>query len=203
MREHLSVGREPACSSFAAEGSGVDFGTWSGSDYAAWWGATVATLAFAWNVVRALRAGPRIHVRANAGMQVYPRSEVFGDKEYIMVKAVSRGTGPTTVTHFLGFHSKSRWDAWRRKGRHFVVGTHPIVGPLPRVLLPGEEWQGMSDQTDMPEHYSRSGYLYMGVAHNQRRRSVYTRVRSVLRYADDEVRTQRVLHLEPLSGRRP
>lgn len=38
----------------------IDFGTLKASDYAAWWGAIIATLALIWNIVVALKAGARV-----------------------------------------------------------------------------------------------------------------------------------------------
>ena len=154
----------------------MDFSGWANHDYAAWWGAVVATAAFTWNVVSALRSGPRIRVRAMPNMQTFPRIAPTGDKTWICVTAVNRGSGPTTITHFCGFHAKTIWKVLRRQGQNFVVPTGAGIGTaLPHVLRPGEEWSGMIDQEDVLRNTSR-GYLYVGVIHNQRRRPVYVRV---------------------------
>lgn len=156
----------------------LDFATWDASDYAAWWGALVATAALAWNIARALRSGPRIHLRANAGMRIRPLDPLHGDRDYILLAAANRGNAATTITHFLGFWAASRWAAWCRKREPFVLTDFAGMVPLPHVVRPGEEWHGKADQSKLPEHYLRTGCLYVGVAHNQSRRSVYIRVRS-------------------------
>lgn len=155
----------------------MEFSNWSISDYAAWWGAIIATLALVWNIIIAFRSGPRIQVRANPNMQVFPRGPITEGKTFISVTAINRGTASTTVTHFGGFYSDSLWSLVRKRRHQFIVIAHPALGKtLPFVLAPGEEWSNMADQHDMQEYLGR-GYLYMGVIHNQRKRPVYVRVR--------------------------
>jgi len=66
----------------------IDFSKWSASDFAAWWGAIVATLAVIWNIIVAIRSGARVQVKANPDMQIFPRQPITGDKKYISVTAV-------------------------------------------------------------------------------------------------------------------
>jgi hypothetical protein len=149
------------------------------SDYAAWWGAGVATLALTWNIYRALRSGPRVKVTATPDIQVFPRTAITGDTVYISVTATNRGTAPTTLTNFVGFHEKTLLDLFlrrllrRRKG--FVVFTGPLGQPIPYVLKPGEQWSNVVEQLDLQSHY-QGGYLYIGVSHNQRKRPIYAHV---------------------------
>lgn len=154
----------------------MDISTWSISDYAAWWGAIIATLALVWNIIVALRSGPRIKVSANPNMKVYPRGPITEDNTYISVKAVNIGTAPTTITHFCGYHADSLWNLIRRKRQQFVITTHPALGnDIPHSLPPGAQWSSMADQSTMAE-YSK-GYLYLGVIHNQNEKPVYARVK--------------------------
>jgi len=155
----------------------MDLSAWTASDYAAWWGAVIATLALAWNIVVALRAGARVKVRATPNMMIMPRQPVTGDRRFIFVTAVNRGSAPTTITHFLGFHAASVLHLIRRNREHFAVNTGGGLGlHLPYVLQPGQEWQGMADQQELAESF-RGGFLFVGVQHNQRNRAVYVRVR--------------------------
>lgn len=79
----------------------IDFSSFKVSDYAAWWGAIVASLALIWNIVVAIRTGPKIHLTVTPNMQLHPRLPGEEDKSYIFVKAVNTGTSPTTITHFM------------------------------------------------------------------------------------------------------
>ncbi len=91
---------------------------WKISDIAAWWGAVIATLALVWNIVVALRSGARIQVTATPNMLYIPSDPITKDKKYIYVKAVNRGTAPTTITHLCGFYSDSLWNFIRKKQRN-------------------------------------------------------------------------------------
>jgi hypothetical protein len=155
----------------------IDLSKLTPSDYAAWWGAIIATLALIWNIIIALRSGPRIKVTASPNMKVYPQQPITEDNTYISVRAINRGTSPTTITHFAGFYAPNLWALLRGKKQHFVVNTHPVLGnPIPFVLKPGEEWSSLADQNDLTEK-SEQGYLYLGVYHNQGKRPIFKRVK--------------------------
>ena len=105
----------------------------SASDYAAWWGAGVATLALTWNIYRALRSGPRVKVTATPDIQVFPRTAITGDTVYISVTASNRGTAPTTLTNFVGFHEKTLLDLFLRR---LLRRRKGFVDPYPEL-----EWR--------------------------------------------------------------
>ena len=162
----------------------IDFSKLTASDYAAWWGASIATLALLWNIIVALRSGARIKVRVIPNMKIYPQQPITGDKTYISVNAVNRGTLPTTITHFEGFYSSSLWSLIRGQKQPFVVNTHPAIGQqVPYVLAPGEEWRGMMEQKPMEEN-DKINYLYLGIIHNQRKRPIFKRVKIKRRTSD-------------------
>ncbi len=155
----------------------IDFSTFTASDYAAWWGATIASFAFVWNIVVAVRSGARVRVRANPNMKVYPEQPITGDKTYISVTAVNHGTSATTITHFCGFHARSFWDLMRGNKQYFIVTTHPGLGKtVPFVIAPGEEWSSLADQEDILNK-AKGEFLYLGIIHNQRKRPIYKRVK--------------------------
>ncbi|MHB1141536.1 MAG: hypothetical protein ACYC1T_07260 [Sulfuricaulis sp.] len=155
----------------------MDISNWSISEFAAWWGAVVATLALIWNIVVALRSGARIHVRASSNMQIIPGGPATRDKTFISVTAVNRGTAPTTITHFCGFYTDSLWNLIRGKRQQFIVTSSRDLGKdVPYVLAPGEEWFSLAEQHDLQQK-AGNGYLYIGVIHNQKKRPVYARVR--------------------------
>jgi hypothetical protein len=147
------------------------------SDYAAWWGATIATLALFWNIIVALRSGARVRVKANPNMKVYPPQPLTGDKDWISVTAINCGTSPTTITHCCGYYSASFWDLIRGKKQQFIINCDPRLGSkIPTVLAPGEEWSNLADQQGLKEQ-NPNGFYYIGIMHNQKKRPIYKRVK--------------------------
>jgi len=98
----------------------MEFNNWSISDYEAWWGAIIATLALIWNIIVAIRSGPHISVRAIPNMKIFPIDSITKDKTYISVTAINRGNAPITITHFLDFYADSIWNLIRKKRQHFI-----------------------------------------------------------------------------------
>lgn len=155
----------------------IDFSTFTANDYAAWWGAAIASLALVWNIVVAVRSGARIRVRASPNMKIYPEQPITGDKTYISVTAVNHGTLPTTITHFCGFYAQTFWDLMRGKKQHFIINVNAGLGKtVPYVLAPGEEWSSLADQDDIFKK-AKGGFLYLGIIHNQKTRPIYKRVK--------------------------
>lgn len=151
----------------------IDFSTFKASDYAAWWGAIVASLALIWNIVVAIRTGPKIIVTATPNMQLYPPAPGEEDKSFIFVKAVNTGTSPTTITHFHGYQAKGRFDYFRKKHKPFIVSNNGRFPPPPIKLGPGDEWVGIMDQDS---EILSDELLYIGIIHNQNKKPVLKKV---------------------------
>jgi hypothetical protein len=155
----------------------IDISKLSVSDYAAWWGAIIATLALLWNIITALRSGARIKVSAVPNMSVLPRQPITEDNLYISVTAVNHGGSSTTITHFCGYSVSGFWSRIRGKKQLFVINTHPALGKkIPCVLAPGEEWNSLADQKSLIKNHPKCN-LYLGILHNQSKKPVYVRVR--------------------------
>lgn len=84
-------------------------------DFIKWWGATLGTIAFAWNVYNSLSNAPKFKVkfRPNTG---YPDSRVISiDKDengetkelatYLHIEITNIGKQPATVTNITATHS--------------------------------------------------------------------------------------------------
>ena len=155
----------------------IDTSTWNASDYAAWWGAIIATFAFIWNLINTIRDGARIKITATPNMVYYPPDPVTKGKSYISLTAVNRGNSATTITNFCGYYAKSRWDVMRKKAQYFVVNTTELSHPIPKLLNPGEEWKGMLDQGDLEKKKEGASFIYVGVVHNQSKKPIYKRVK--------------------------
>jgi hypothetical protein len=146
------------------------------SDYAAWWGAIIATLALVWNIIVAVRAGARLHVTATPNMQIFPLAPGEEDRTYIHVNAINRGNSATTITHFCGYRFDNLWDLIRNKKQHFIVNGTSDGLPVPYKLAPGDEWRGIADQVLMLKDF-KGKYFYIGVIHNQGKKPIYKRVK--------------------------
>jgi hypothetical protein len=68
------------------------------TDIVAWWGAILATIVFAWDIIKWRLAGPKLRLSVNSGMQSINISEYEG-KTLISATVVNYGDRPTTVTH--------------------------------------------------------------------------------------------------------
>jgi hypothetical protein len=155
----------------------IDLAKLSPSDYAAWWGAIIATLTLIWSIVAAIRSGARLHVTASPNMKIYPEDPHAKSKSYILVRAVNRGTSSTTITHFRGYCADTIFDLTiKSKRKHFIVNGTTDGKPVPHIVAPGEEWHGVANQTAILDGF-KGKYLYIGVIHNQSKRPIYKRVK--------------------------
>jgi hypothetical protein len=63
----------------------------SASDWAAWWGAILATIVFGWDIVKSFRSGPRLRVRAAPEMQMEDGRGALSPEKYITLKKPPAG----------------------------------------------------------------------------------------------------------------
>ncbi len=156
----------------------IDLSKFTPSDYAAWWGAAVASLAFLWNVVAAVRSGPRVKITVTPEMQIFPNQAPTYDKTYVTVRAINVGTGKTTITHCAGYYTTNILGVLLKKYRQFfMINIDSQTGhPVPFILDPGTEWTNLADQEFLME-LTKSGRVYLGIIHNQRKRPIYKRVK--------------------------
>tara|TARA_R110001592_G_C12973682_1_gene733489 strand:- start:167 stop:646 length:480 start_codon:yes stop_codon:yes gene_type:complete len=156
----------------------MNLSEFTASDYAAWWGAIIATLAFIWNIVRALFEGPRLRISVSPNMMLFPQNGPTAGKTYIRLIATNTGDAPVTVTNYCGYYAKSRIEIFQKKQQHFVVNvTRELSSPIPHVLQPGTQWTGMLDQDGFYEGTIPPKYLYVGLAHSHSRKVKYKRVK--------------------------
>lgn len=102
------------------------------SDWAAWWGAVVGTLAIAWEIWTFFKSGPRVKFTAKTGMQVYGHPELEG-KTLTIFEATNLGDRPTMLTKLYLMVYRNRFA--------MIFGRKPKTSYL--IKNPG--WQ--SDQT--------------------------------------------------------
>jgi hypothetical protein len=136
----------------------------SASDYAAWWGAVIATLVFLWELFKWSRSGPRVVVSATPNMSEVSGGELHKERS-IFVEAVNRGDQATVLTHLVGYVYRD-WlhHLLRRKAQPFAVVMNGMGPQLPYRLEPGARWTGGIDQQDLLSKFGHSAYLRCGVA---------------------------------------
>lgn len=156
----------------------IDLSGFTPSDYAAWWGAAIASSTFLWNVISAVRSGPRLNVSVTPEMQIFPNQPPTFDKTYVSVRAVNVGTGKTTITHCAGYYTTNCVGVVLKKYRQpFMINISNQTGhDVPFILEPGIEWGNLADQEFLVER-SENGRVYLGVIHNQSNRPIYKRVK--------------------------
>jgi len=130
-----------------------------GTNYAAWWGAVVATIVLVWDIYKWKKTGPKVSLRVSADMETFgiPNNE---KKKYITVRAINNGDRSTTITmlacrYYRNWLSKIR----NNPNKYFFVGSPGITGPIPYNLESGTVWDGFIEQTEEIEKMATEGIL--------------------------------------------
>src|SRR6266850_3189597 len=135
------------------------------TEIAAWWGATIATLVFAWDIYKWRQSSARIRLTVAPNMQphgVVP-NWIDPNQALVAVEAVNVGNKKTTITHLFAVYFPNLWARVRRKSSQTLVVFQPGGNqPLPFELEPGSRWVGAAVQNQEMEQLSRIGYLYVG-----------------------------------------
>lgn len=144
------------------------------SDYAAWYGAAIATVVLVWDVVKWVRSGPRIIVQAMAGSASYQIDQIIG-KDITLVRIANNGDSATTL---------STWRfLYRPKGflqeKQAVAMDDTIVGhnQTPKMIAPGEVWQGVAREPPNFAHLIQSGRVFVALNFSHRSTEVHVRMR--------------------------
>jgi hypothetical protein len=145
--------------------TGTDWVAWVG-DWVAWVGAVTGVAALALELVRWLREGPRLHVRASPNMKLFPDHD---GRPILMVWVTNRGTAKTTLTTFAMLEFASWIARYRmRPSRNWVAMHDQNFGPpLPHELEPGQQWMGgvrVAHDTDLAKVIAAEA-LYVGIYH--------------------------------------
>lgn len=120
------------------------------TDIAAWYAAAVATAVFGWDIIKWLKSGPSLRIRAVPNTY-YADGRIIGEtspengasvltvEEYCHVEIVNAGFLPTTL---IDVSALSADKAGRVQVIHSSVAftTHTGSKPLPALLAPGETW---------------------------------------------------------------
>lgn len=152
------------------------------SEIAAWWGATVATLVFAWDVFKWRNEGPKLDVR------LAPNMKVFGDplrenQTWITVTVSNNGSRATTLKS-IGMEYCTGSIA-RLRNKVDQAAMFPRTNdelPLPIVLHPGQEWIGLvpqyRDDKDLNiEKLAKQGWFSIWLSVSHKKKPIQTRLK--------------------------
>jgi hypothetical protein len=155
---------------------------------AAWWGASLGTLVFLWDVFKWRHRGALVNVETSI-MTMHPPMPGEKDVEYLMATVTNNGAQPTTITHLAGFWYRTRGQRLRRRPeKKFVCNPIPVFGPPPpHVLKPGERWMG-GIYAKGAEEYLKSGTLTFGVFHTASKGGIFKVVATDAPSASDAAR---------------
>ena len=146
------------------------------TEIAAWWGAVMATVVFAWDIYKWGTRGASVELGISSNMESFNYSSAMSGKTYIFIEAKNLGDAPTTITHLACIHYTTILSFLRKKQSKSLIIGNPGITKLPYVLKPGELWQGLIEQTTELEDMSRNGLLYSYVYHSTSKKPVRRRV---------------------------
>jgi hypothetical protein len=150
------------------------------TDIAAWWGASVATVVFLWDIYKWRQSGARLRLTVSGNMEAYGHLAMLmnADQTLIVVEAVNVGNKKTTITRLFACYYDTWWHRLiRREKRVLVVTPSPVLAQaLPFELEPGARWIGATYQNQEVEQMSRNGYLLVGMYHSVSESPIYQRL---------------------------
>jgi len=147
----------------------------SASDWAAWWGAGVATLVLIWDLFKWATSGARLHVRAVTGMQQYIEGVGVDPTSHVFVEVMNRGDRSTTITHLALYAYPSRLARFFRRRPSSLGFVPKPSGPLPAELAAGQRWTGVVEQ-DQAKKIAKGNLLWIGVVHTDSNTPALVRV---------------------------
>lgn len=134
----------------------------SPSDYAAWWGAGLATGAIIWDVIKWRKARTRIKIEIipNIG-RFYPNSNM-DETAKILVKIINGGEQTTTVMKVELISYQSRFESIFRKSKNQQIAP---AKDCPQELLPGRILD-FTVETYLSDLYQPSAHIFVSVHHS-------------------------------------
>ena len=146
------------------------------TDYAAWWGAAIATLVLFWDIYKWLVAGPKLDVRVSSNMEFLGDATRSG-QTYITVRISNKGDRSSTIESmgFISYNSRLHY-VFRKPDSHYFVSNPGVPNPLPHELAPGKIWDGAALQDSRLEDGVRKGVVVLCIRHSHSKRPICRRV---------------------------
>jgi hypothetical protein len=132
--------------------------------WVAWVGACTGVASLGWNIYTKATSGPRLVVKALAGMEKHPSPP--GDPTFMSVIVRNIGIAPTTLTNLTLQVYDSHWKRKRhRASANYVIANFEGI-PLPCKLEVGGEWRAIMRQDERFEKLLAAEKLWCGVWHS-------------------------------------
>jgi hypothetical protein len=144
------------------------------SEYAAWWGACIATIIALWDVYKWWRDRPGFSVK----IKCLTSTELKNSIDFLSVGVeVINGQSPLSIRAVSLRHFKTIWHCAIRKPNRF---SKLSLSELPKKLDPAEVWMIELDEFDDDFCLSRedltNGILYINLYGTHRKRPVSARL---------------------------
>lgn len=119
----------------------------SSTQWAAWVGACTGIAGLLWNIYAKITSGPKLRVKAFAGMVKVPSPP--NKPKFLRMTVQNSGTAPTTITNATFHTYGARWKRLRKSKPSFSAVLNAYEGPpLPHRLEVGGEWSALVEQND-------------------------------------------------------
>jgi hypothetical protein len=152
-----------------------------------WWtngtaiyAAIVATFALALEMRRWFESGPRLTITVAPEMVLINVPGTEGNT-YLFATVTNRGNTPTTISGFHLFDYENWLNRLRSKPKWAVAILHPHPQPhvvnVPKVVQPGEVWEGAALYEGDLKARIRRGWLYVIIYASHTDKPVRKRVR--------------------------
>ena len=118
------------------------------SDYAAWWGAIVATIVVIFEFYKWVISGPKLKLNIQSNMKIWSEHDVESKETYINISVINRGDTLTTLESLLVFSYDGflNYLFFRKRAEAFFINPVPPSNELPYELLVGKRWKAMINQ---------------------------------------------------------
>jgi hypothetical protein len=146
------------------------------TDFAAWWGAVIATLVILWDIYKWRHAGPNVSLNIRPNMFTSGHSELDG-KRLFLIDAANNGDRPTTITKLVFIYYNGLWALLCRKAEYFFIKNPGLENGFPHKLDVGETWDGFAFHNDEHDHMLKTGYFYAWLYSSDRSRPISVRIR--------------------------
>lgn len=132
----------------------------SASDWAAWYAASVATLALGLELWTAYRTGPRIKASARSGWRTFDDPALL-----IIVRVTNIGDRATTLSGWgLYWYPPRKWFRQPHRRAFLVKGTGPLGDEIPSKLEAGDVWMATTKEDAETDRMLTTGRLFVGLS---------------------------------------
>jgi hypothetical protein len=144
--------------------------------FVAWWGATLSTIVFLWDIYKHRTAGPKLRFSLQTGMESI-NSPRYEGKKLMLANVTNYGDRPTTITNLGYLYFKRRRFFRKPIADKAAIVPNPSPGqPLPFELKPGAVWMGVAIEDGNIREWATTGFLYMMLYHSHNDKPLRRRV---------------------------